>query len=620
QALYADYSSDSQFAPTPAQFAVPPSNPYVPEDLKRLADSRANPAAIMDFQKRLSELGPRISINEYDVLQVTAGATGAVFDGWAWDAYVQYGENDQTKLVKANALRSRIEDLVFAPDGGVALCGGFDPFGPGSISPECAAYIAADGSNVAGVEQFIAEASLTGALFALPAGDVRAAVGLMHKEDEYFYRADAIASRFLPPDDRVPFVRSDIMGFNASDDVAGEDANTDAYIEVSVPLLAGRTGVESLEFVGGYRHSDYDSAGGVDAYKAELLYRPVDPLSIRASFQQAVRAPSIFELFLPQLPFDFPNLGPMGRFDPCRAGSPERSGPNAAAVEALCLAQGVPADVLPVFDGSSVSGVNGGNPDLGEEQAETYTVGAVFSSPSTQRWFEDLQIAVDWYRIDVEGAVAEVLVDEFTGYCFDPAFNPDLAADNVWCSYFDRDPTTGDMVDAKELLRNVASITAEGVDLQVAWRLDAGPGQVRVSWLLSWLDSFERLVAIGAPSVENAGTIGGMVGTALPEWKSLLTLGYDWNAVSTTLQWRYIDSMRDAEVPEFKVASYDYFDFYATYDFMARSLDGLTLRLGVVNLTDEAPPIYPTYVQANTDPSQYDAFGRRYTVGLTYRF
>ncbi|HSN73047.1 MAG TPA: TonB-dependent receptor plug domain-containing protein, partial [Steroidobacteraceae bacterium] len=107
QALYADYSSDSQLAPTPAQFAVPPSNPYVPEDLKRLADSRSNPAAIMDFQKRLSELGPRISINEYDVLQVTAGATGAVFDGWAWDAYVQYGENDQTKLVKANALRSR---------------------------------------------------------------------------------------------------------------------------------------------------------------------------------------------------------------------------------------------------------------------------------------------------------------------------------------------------------------------------------------------------------------------------------------------------------------------------------------------------------------------------------
>jgi outer membrane receptor protein involved in Fe transport len=38
------------------------------------------------------------------------------------------------------------------------------------------------------------------------------------------------------------------------------------------------------------------------------------------------------------------------------------------------------------------------------------------------------------------------------------------------------------------------------------------------------------------------------------------------------------------------------------------------------NLTDEDPPIYPSYVQANTDPSQYDPFGRRYHVGLSYRF
>ena len=138
--------------------------------------------------------------------------------------------------------------------------------------------------------------------------------------------------------------------------------------------------------------------------------------------------------------------------------------------------------------------------------------------------------------------------------------------------------------------------------------------------MLSWLDSFERLPAVGAPATEYAGTIGGTVGASLPEWKSLLQLGYDWNAVSATVHWRYIDSMRDADVPEFGIGSYDYFDFYASYDFAAGAFDGLTLRLGIVNLTDEDPPIYPSYVQANTDPSQYDAFGRRYTLGLTYRF
>jgi len=36
--------------------------------------------------------------------------------------------------------------------------------------------------------------------------------------------------------------------------------------------------------------------------------------------------------------------------------------------------------------------------------------------------------------------------------------------------------------------------------------------------------------------------------------------------------------------------------------------------------TDEDLPIYPTYIQANSDPSQYDVFGRRYYVRLRYSF
>ena len=42
--------------------------------------------------------------------------------------------------------------------------------------------------------------------------------------------------------------------------------------------------------------------------------------------------------------------------------------------------------------------------------------------------------------------------------------------------------------------------------------------------------------------------------------------------------------------------------------------------IGVENLTDEDPPIFPSFVQANTDPSQYDAFGRRYYASLRYSF
>jgi outer membrane receptor protein involved in Fe transport len=49
-------------------------------------------------------------------------------------------------------------------------------------------------------------------------------------------------------------------------------------------------------------------------------------------------------------------------------------------------------------------------------------------------------------------------------------------------------------------------------------------------------------------------------------------------------------------------------------------MEGLRIGIGVENLTDEDPPIFPTYIQANTDPSQYDAFGRRYYASLRYSF
>ena len=48
--------------------------------------------------------------------------------------------------------------------------------------------------------------------------------------------------------------------------------------------------------------------------------------------------------------------------------------------------------------------------------------------------------------------------------------------------------------------------------------------------------------------------------------------------------------------------------------------DVVQLRVGVENLTDEDPPIFPSYSQANTDPSQYDVLGRRYYMSLRYSF
>ena len=198
-------------------------------------------------------------------------------------------------------------------------------------------------TNRASVDQTILEASLSGPLLQMPAGDAARGLRCLLQEGRVLLHRRSGGGR-VPAGGRL-----DILGFNAADDIEGEDHNTDLYVEASIPLLADRPGVRSLEAVVGYRYSDYASAGGVDAYKAELLYRPVDALRLRSSYQHAVRAPSVYELYLPQLPFVLWWLLRIA-IDPCEVDSDQRNGPDQAQVEALCLARAYPAELLPDYD------------------------------------------------------------------------------------------------------------------------------------------------------------------------------------------------------------------------------------------------------------------------------
>ena len=343
--------------------------------------------------------------------QLTAGARGRLLGDWDFDVYAQYGASSQWKNQTGNVSRSRVEDLTFAPDGGISICGGFNPFGRGSVLPECADYIAVDAGIDADVRQWIAEAVARGAPIALPAGDVRMAIGVQYRRDEYRYHADEALRRILP--DGGP----DIVGHDAADDIDADDHNTDVYVEAAIPLLADLPGVESLESVLGYRYSDYASAGGVNTWKAELLYRPVPAARLRGSYQRAVRVPSIFELFLPGTS-SFVDFDPP---EPCSFDSDQRNGPDALLVEALCVEQGMPVEVLPDFSSSTILTTIGGNPDLDPETADTVTAGIVVRPGFESPWVRDLQFTIDWYRIEIDDVVTQLNADTAVLNCFDPS-------------------------------------------------------------------------------------------------------------------------------------------------------------------------------------------------------
>jgi outer membrane receptor protein involved in Fe transport len=95
----------------------------------------------------------------------------------------------------------------------------------------------------------------------------------------------------------------------------------------------------------------------------------------------------------------------------------------------------------------------------------------------------------------------------------------------------------------------------------------------------------------------------------------------DWRWLGVGVTWRYIDAMHDADAPgfgwDYRVPSQHYYDLFAESHFEGGLFERLTLRAGVENLTNEQPPLMPSWVGANTDPSQYDVPGRRFYINAS---
>lgn len=617
QGMYSEYSSERRLGPSESGILLmPPTNPYVPADLARLLASRPNQVAPFRVLKRMTMLPSRVATNDRELLQVTAGVEAPLAGDWRYQAYAQHGANERTEHRTGSVLTGRVQELVSQPDGGAADCGAFNLFGVNPIAPECAASITGPATNRSEFEQWVVEATADGPLVMLPAGPLELLVGAFYKDDEFTYRPDELAGTFLPAVPGIIGPRPAVAGFPAAAARAGSESNTDVFAELRIPLLREQVGAAHLEAGFGYRRSDYERAGTFDSLKADLLYRPVQTVALRGSYQQAVRAPSVDELYYPQQRVQHTFTPP----DPCSVTSDQRRGPDRAQVEALCLAQGLPPAVLPTFTFplARVEGVLGGNPDLDPEESESYTVGVVYT-PAVGPGAGRLQLAVDAYRIRLDDAIGRWDADSAVQRCYDRAYNADYDPSNPYCTYFTRSPANGEIY-ATVIDRNLGGIDTRGVDVDLQWARALGAGTLSVTEALGYVERFEVREPHGG-TVDLAGTIGGRtLGGALPQWKSLLSVGWMSGGTEPYARWRWIDGMQDARVPSFEVDAVSYVDLGVRHRFDSGPLAGLSLGAGVDNATDAEPPLFPSWQQANTDPSLYDVLGRRWFVGAEFRY
>ena len=282
-------------------------------------------------------------------------------------------------------------------------------FGFNSVSQAAIDYITVNGTAKDNYDSYakqrVAAANITGEIMELPAGSWRVATGVEYRKEE--------AKQTYNPETQA----GNTLG-NALSNTFGDYDVKEAYVETIVPLLTDLPLVRSLSLEGAFRYGDYSTVGGVNNWKAGLSYAPIDSLRFRAVYANATRAPNVSELYGGQN-----QTFPSGIVDPCE-GVTATTAPAgiSAAVAGYCR-------TLPGFtqnaalnggaftydensDLQSIEGFDGGNPNLGEETAKTWTVGFVF----TPTGLPNFSLTVDWFDIQIEDAVAVVprqfLVDQ----------------------------------------------------------------------------------------------------------------------------------------------------------------------------------------------------------------
>lgn len=620
--MFTTYNADQQLAATPVTCAnatipgclVPFDNAALSADMRYLLSQRANPTAPFTFNKRTLEVGPRYAENNYDVMQGLLGVRGdlKLFDNdYQWDVFGSWGRTRNVTLQDGNVSRSRLQaGLNNAGAYAARGCALFNPFGDGSLTRECAAAIAIRASNVLEYEltQFVG--SFSGPLVDLWAGSVDFAIGAEYREEVANFRPD----EFL--------ASGDVVGFNAQQPVDGRITVTEPFVEVAVPLLSDLPFAQSVGLELGYRNSDYNLAGKADTYKTALQWKPIDSLKVRGSYNRAIRAPNINDLFLPQQE-SFPQYS-----DPCNATSSFRTGANAAQVAALCQAQGIPAASLATFaqPNPQARSFIGGNLDLKPEEADTYTFGLAWQS----RGDLDLSVSVDYFKYEIENVITSLTASSIIGRCFNQlGTNPNFDANNAACQLFTRNPANFGVTDVVTTQLNLAARKVDGIDLNLDYGLLLPVGRLDFRLAGTYLMSWEQQETSADPYFDRAGTISQTVASAFPEYKANFATSYTWNDFLFRYNLRYIDGMdvvnNDATLTPStsakpSVPTYLYHDLTARWN--ANEMFGITV--GVLNAADKDPPIYTTNAQAgiqsNTDPSTYDVLGRRYFANFTMKF
>ncbi|WP_232491729.1 TonB-dependent receptor [Novosphingobium kaempferiae] len=417
-------------------------------------------------------------------------------------------------------------------------------------------------------ELYSVEASGDGALFALPGGLSRVALGAGYRRN--LFKAYQL---------------------NVANTAAAQGSYY-AYGEINLPLLSraqGIWGVDRLNLSGAIRYERYSGIASVATPKLGIVYAPLADLALKANWGRSFRAPTMYQLHQVRLASLY----------------------NAASLGGA---------------GGTALYLTGGNGDLKPEHARTWSASLEYKP----RAVPGLEVQVSYFSVVYKDRIVTPIVylsqalgnaiyaDYVTSQPTTSAVQQAVAGAGVFYNYTGAayDPANvGFIVDNANV--NAGRQDIHGIDLLARYEGDIGDwGSLGVVVNTSYLTSHQQLT----PEAIRMPLAGRLFNP--PHWRSRADV--TWRAAGATLNASvsHVGGVTDARASQSrKVAGMTTFDLTLDYVFGrdAGPLSGVSLNLSAQNLFNARPDaiVAPSYYETAYDTTNYSAIGRFLSIGVT---
>jgi iron complex outermembrane receptor protein len=612
--------------------------------------------------------GGRQKVDYYRGLAFLEGDFGkgdGLLGDWNWNIWGQYSRSEGTywsdviytdAINTANLQTSSCVGTVTPVSGRRCIdINWLDPqFLYGNLTKAQRDFLYGEDKGTTIYEQIIGEASLSGSLVDLPAGKVQMAIGATWRRDE-----------IVDTPGEAQQADNNFIG-SAAGITAGYVVTKEAFGEIEVPLFKDMPGMQSFTLSGSARLTNVkmvqnplsgngrDEDNGNWTYSVGANWEVTDWMRLRGRYGTSFRAPALFELFLG----DQVSGGRNRDIDPCV---------NYVTRLAQGLIQpfladrcrtggggliGIPNDVNPVtpgvqqYTGGGIQPTittGGGVGVLDPETSTAKTFGVVLTPkfgflPDTR-----LNLAVDYFNINIKGEIATLSAAQVVGGCY---ASQNFPAEPL-CGFFERYPVgTASQYNLRNVnvrFININEQVNEGIDVTFSAIQDLGKlGKLTFLSQMTW-QLKDTTAVFGGFTEDDNGESGDPVWTGkfnfiwAPDDKLSIFYGLDVIGQTNDEQ-DYIDltgslcTTGSAIYGDYCVELIGEKKFYHSISASYKVNKDFQLTLGMTNFTNTKPPrttitggntlnagAVSTYGQS-VFTSQYDLLGRRVFINATAKF